>query len=106
MRCCRLIVPDMGTVAEAASLRVVAALKRMKLAIRSPKAGCRCQCRKVCACRLLHSRRQRAFTQCIREHEGSRFQIFQMCRRIAHSLPCILETRGIGIARSEEHTSE
>ena len=55
------VVPYMGAIAEAASLRVVAALEGVKLAVRGAEAGGRGQGGEVRAGRLLDRRRQRAF---------------------------------------------
>ncbi len=88
-RRCRLVVPDMRAVAEAAAARVVHALKAVELAIRGAEAGGGCERRQVRAGRLLHRRGQSAFAQCIRKEAGALFQRFEMLRCIVRGRPRI-----------------
>ncbi len=63
----RLIVPHVGTVAEAAADVIVHSFKSVELAIGSPEAGCRRERRKISAGGFLHHRRQSARAKGLRK---------------------------------------
>src|SRR5580692_5302478 len=88
----------MGAVAETTSLRVVAALKRVELAVSSAETRSGGERRKIRAGCLLHRGGQSAFAERVREQPGARFQIGEVIGCVADSFPSIFEASCIEIA--------